>query len=222
MACIFGHKWDGCKCTRCGKIRDEQHDFDLCKGKCRRCGKNTYAEHDWIGCKCSRCGQISHANHKWNGCKCEYCGLVKHNWSNCVCKTCGEKRDEHDWGDYKSGYVCRCKICGEIREKVSIPPVRGRVGQEDFRELRIAEHTGPWSPVSSCINKCCECGVLAYDHDYQETSSKHHDLSDSTSHVYICTKCGHSYTHLSSWSIRRCDIHGNYGGEGSQRGHVKE
>lgn len=36
MQCLI-HKWDGCKCSRCGKVRDEQHA--------------------WIGCKCSRCGK---------------------------------------------------------------------------------------------------------------------------------------------------------------------
>ena len=25
MACWFGHKWNGCKCTKCGKIRAEGH-----------------------------------------------------------------------------------------------------------------------------------------------------------------------------------------------------
>ena len=37
MACLFGHKWDGCKCTRCGKLRNEQHNWKTCK--CYRCGK---------------------------------------------------------------------------------------------------------------------------------------------------------------------------------------
>ncbi len=38
MICIlFGHKWDGCKCLRCGKKRDEQHDWDGCEY--RHCGK---------------------------------------------------------------------------------------------------------------------------------------------------------------------------------------
>lgn len=25
MACLFGHKWNGCKCTKCGKVRNEGH-----------------------------------------------------------------------------------------------------------------------------------------------------------------------------------------------------
>ena len=43
MACLFGHKWNGCKCEICGKTRDEGHDFrlvdDKCMEKCVICGK---------------------------------------------------------------------------------------------------------------------------------------------------------------------------------------
>lgn len=38
VACFFGvHKWNGCKCSRCGAIRNEGHDWD--GAKCRLCGK---------------------------------------------------------------------------------------------------------------------------------------------------------------------------------------
>ena len=47
MACIFGHKWDGCKCTKCGETRNE--------------------EHNWEGAKCKRCGDM----------RCEKCGTTK-------------------------------------------------------------------------------------------------------------------------------------------------
>ena len=36
MACLFGHKWDGCKCEICGKIRDEKHSWR--NGICDICG----------------------------------------------------------------------------------------------------------------------------------------------------------------------------------------
>lgn len=43
MACLFGHKWNGCKCGVCGKTRDEGHGFrlvdDKCMEKCVICGK---------------------------------------------------------------------------------------------------------------------------------------------------------------------------------------
>ena len=62
MACLFGHKWNGCKCSKCGKTRDEQHS--------------------WKGCKCEACGKTQ--NHNWDGCKCVNCGITRdsqHSWS---------------------------------------------------------------------------------------------------------------------------------------------
>ena len=29
---IMGHKWKGCKCERCGKQRDQEHDYRPCEG----------------------------------------------------------------------------------------------------------------------------------------------------------------------------------------------
>jgi hypothetical protein len=58
LSCLFGHRWIGCKCYRCGKKRDEQHDWNLCKGMCSRCYKPCEEQHDWNGHKCSRCGKI--------------------------------------------------------------------------------------------------------------------------------------------------------------------
>ena len=34
---LLGHKWTGCKCDRCGELRDEEHDWNGCT--CRICGK---------------------------------------------------------------------------------------------------------------------------------------------------------------------------------------
>ncbi len=45
MRCLFGHKWDGCKCTKCGDVRDEEHDWDGCK--CKRCDKVRDREHSF-------------------------------------------------------------------------------------------------------------------------------------------------------------------------------
>lgn len=61
MACLFGHKWNGCKCTKCGAVRDEQHDFVPvgCIKKCSICGKELAGVHkagnDY---RCSICGGI--------------------------------------------------------------------------------------------------------------------------------------------------------------------
>ncbi len=43
MACLFGHKWSGCKCMRCGRINDTGHHWNGCK--CTACGKLRNEEH---------------------------------------------------------------------------------------------------------------------------------------------------------------------------------
>ena len=58
LKCNLGfHTWDGCKCTQCGKTRDEQHDWLNDCEKCSRCGKTRENQHGWSkdGEKCSRC-----------------------------------------------------------------------------------------------------------------------------------------------------------------------
>ena len=114
MACLFGHKWNDCKCSKCGKVRDEQHDWDMCKGKCKICGKVRTEQHDWDGCKCSKCGQGRNEQHDWDGCKCSKCGQSrneKHDWDGCKCNKCGQ--EQHDW-DLCKGKCVKCgKICNE-------------------------------------------------------------------------------------------------------------
>jgi len=44
MGCLFNHKWNGCKCEKCGKTRNEGHlwstDFDGFEKVCLICGKS--------------------------------------------------------------------------------------------------------------------------------------------------------------------------------------
>ncbi|MDR0513970.1 MAG: hypothetical protein LBG81_02240, partial [Coriobacteriaceae bacterium] len=58
---IIGHDYVGCKCTRCGETRDEEHDFRPVKGKCeqkcRVCGEVEELPHQWVDNKCTRCGK---------------------------------------------------------------------------------------------------------------------------------------------------------------------
>ncbi|MDI9468758.1 MAG: hypothetical protein QM296_00960 [Bacillota bacterium] len=46
---LFGCKWQGCKCTRCGKTRDQEHDYrpvpGRCVSKCAVCGKDLPQPH---------------------------------------------------------------------------------------------------------------------------------------------------------------------------------
>lgn len=74
IACLFGHKWDGCKCTRCGIIREGYHDWDRCHGVCRKCGAKCPEQHMWNGCTCTHCGKTRDYDHDWKDGICTRCG----------------------------------------------------------------------------------------------------------------------------------------------------
>jgi len=143
FVCKIGlHSWNGCKCSECGKIRDEQHDWskdcEKCSEcgttrenghdwsndceNCTKCGKTREDQHDWSNdCeKCSICGKTRENQHVWNGCKCSKCRKIRneqHDWSkDCnTCALCGEKRKKmHSWTDDK------CSICGKDKETVEV------------------------------------------------------------------------------------------------------
>jgi hypothetical protein len=47
------HKWSGCKCSRCGKIRDSNHDWSNNRERCAICGAErppTQHASQWKGC----------------------------------------------------------------------------------------------------------------------------------------------------------------------------
>jgi hypothetical protein len=106
---LFGHKWSGCICVKCGEVRDEGHDYNLCAGRCKTCGKPCAVEHDWDGCKCVKCGKVRDEAHKWEGCKCAKCGKVRdkaHKWDGCKCEKCGLQK--HSFASNK------CTKCGAV------------------------------------------------------------------------------------------------------------
>ena len=96
---ITGHKWNGCKCIRCGQKRDIEHDWNGCT--CRVCGKKRYKEHIWKQAKndclmvCSVCG-ISRKTAIW-----EYASGIKNGKLEgfaaqavkCYCKQVTEESD---------------------------------------------------------------------------------------------------------------------------------
>ncbi len=72
------HKWDGCTCEKCGRVRDKDHDFDY-------------------SCTCNRCGTVADSFHLWDGCTCRTCGTVRderHDWDGDTCRICGKRRDQ--------------------------------------------------------------------------------------------------------------------------------
>ncbi len=77
LKCKLGsHTWCNCKCTQCGKIRDEQHDWTKDCEKCSECGKSRENQHDWTtDCeKCSKCDKIREGQHDLINNICKICG----------------------------------------------------------------------------------------------------------------------------------------------------
>lgn len=135
--CKLGlHSWNGCKCTECGKERDQLHDWSKDCEKCSICGK--IEKNIVIGNICRTCGnkigktyrepfkpycytckKIVYSYHTFkNDCEvCSTCGKLSgnnHNWSkDCEkCSNCGKIRvNEHDWDG------CKCKTCGKTRDE---------------------------------------------------------------------------------------------------------
>jgi len=66
------HKWEGCKCPACGKVRNQGHDWSKDCQKCARCEAVRAVAHQWDGCKCLVCSRTRDQGHKW-GKECEEC-----------------------------------------------------------------------------------------------------------------------------------------------------
>ena len=148
IKCAIGiHKWTGCKCGKCGKVRDKNHKWGGCK--CWDCGKTREQDHNWIrDCeKCDRCGQVRTGVHLWNGCTCTKCDKARdeeHDWNGCTCTRCRKTRWEgHDW----SG--CKCSKCGKTRDE----------GHDwGYDECRKCGKTGS---DRNMIDVCAKCGGRA-------------------------------------------------------------
>ena len=179
LKCTLGfHTWDGCTCTGCGKVRDEQHDWSKDCEKCSKCGKTRENQHEYTrDCEeCSKCGKTLQVE---IGGVCKTCGNriivswdkkiycirchinFKHDWSkDCEkCSKCDKAREnQHDWSiDCE---IC-CK-CGKTREN---------------------QHN--WSG--------CKCLICA------KTRDEHHDWNGCT-----CSKCGKEQHDLQYCKCTKC------------------
>jgi uncharacterized protein (TIGR02145 family) len=57
VKCLIGaHTWDGCKCSKCHKIRDEQHDWTKDCEQCSKCGRTRSNAHKFKNRFCTICG----------------------------------------------------------------------------------------------------------------------------------------------------------------------
>ena len=66
IMCLLGlHRWQGCKCSACGKTRDKGHDWTRDCERCEACGTTRAEAHVWNGCRCSACGMGRDEGHQW-------------------------------------------------------------------------------------------------------------------------------------------------------------
>ena len=177
MACIFFHKWDGCKCTKCGFVRDKDHrigwknwDNQGCVKICTVCGsKYGKFDHEMVqvpgtcGEKCVRCGytRYHHRFQRVDGTcteKCLDCGEERKaphvfRWEKCkeICNYCGYTRPAHRWNEIWHGRNklagCKCTACGMINPD----------GEHDWQYgVTEGNYTG--------IRVCRQCGARDESH----------------------------------------------------------
>jgi hypothetical protein len=196
----YSHKWEGCKCVYCGKIKEEDHDWSKDCTKCSKCGKMQDEKHDWSkdcekcskcgktianqhdwskDCeRCSKCGKSRQHIHKWGkDCKCTICGKEQHDWSkDCEkCARCGTT-GQHDWDG------CKCKRCSIKRDE-----------QHDWdgcackRCYKKRDEQHEWN---GCTCKKC-----------YKVRDEHHDWSQSCDK---CSICGELVNDNHNWEGCRC------------------
>lgn len=229
LTCLFGHKWNGCTCEKCGEKRDEKHKMIALEGKCMD--------------KCSVCGEEREVKHEWNGCKCERCQVIRdwntdpnyewgadyHKWvisdGTCTkkCSVCGEEDEsEHKWWNEKLGLRgCTCLICGKKdtdRCNYSLIP-----GDECHMRcsccgeiIPSSENHHQWIMLENCRKRCDKCGRIAYDHNYTHTGTTGNPYGESEDN-FKCSKCGHE-----AYRSSRADSGGReYGTDTRQYGIIK-
>jgi hypothetical protein len=123
MSCFF-HKWNGCKCEKCGKTRSVRKMSD----------------HDFYYCKCLKCGFIRDEGHSYKCGKCTICGAVD------ASKGHGDRRN---WDYRMNGGDVEffCKDCGRVMKTEDY----SRVYYAAEQELRNAEDAGCESPYAECL-----------------------------------------------------------------------
>lgn len=99
MSCLIGHKWNGCKCEKCGKTRDSGHDWTgrVCRicgaamqvkktaGSCCICGRSLYRNPD----QADRMDNAARYCYQCGTDICVHC-LQKLGGSQIKCPVCGE------------------------------------------------------------------------------------------------------------------------------------
>ena len=173
MGCLI-HKWDGCKCTKCGKTRDSNHIFVW---SC----KDRWNHDSPKGCYqvCSKCGKVvtdSFSEHEMKIVQCFP-----------TCQKCGYKgRPVHVFARVKDKCLERCTVCGE--EKQLNHFMRGRIRDGHCEQYCIlCGHTiegHKWYQESGC--KCEICGQLNPDGQHSWKTINEGDYTG----IKVCRFCG--------------------------------
>ena len=194
MACII-HKWNGCRCEKCGKIRDKEHDWDGCK--CRKCGKKRNEGHSYI--YRSRWKNITGTEKNWCEGECRICGntlYLEHDYQptdeKCIlrCTRCGNKIETHDFKPVPGRYAEVCSICGEERDYLKIAMNKNKPIHERVRAVKRMKE---FSEVPQVLRDMCAMG----DHIYDIASENRQQFRGGTSSIeYVCVVCGKRYTEV--------------------------
>ena len=197
LLCLFGkHDWRGCKCRKCGLLRDERHEWTTGWGsstqrcKCLECGTTRNIHHDFRkNCSvCSVCGKTlseEDTQHQWwGGCKCHLCGREReHLWAGgCTCTRCHLTRDEgHDWRG------CKCARCHSTRDE-----------GHDWKGCKCArchltnDEGHDWGHDCTTCRLCYKRRVAEHDWTQDCRNCARCHESQETSHVWRdgrCTTC---------------------------------
>ena len=202
LLCRTGiHRYEHCKCTRCGARRDTDHVWNGCK--CTVCGKVRDESHRWNGCKCTVCGAIRDEGHRWDGCKCPVCGKKReegHVWDGCICKKCGTIRSfetdpngkicsVHDWDG------CKCRKCGLTRsEGHRMPPEQ--LQKELAKDIAGGKVLHPMTDIKFQCLRCQHTVTLKGGKTYcpvclspVESTLGYTDSPTIMKQIFKCTKC---------------------------------
>lgn len=121
MVCII-HKWDdGCKCLKCGKIREVKYNY----------------MHDWRGCTCIKCGKIRNDAHDFK------CGVCT------ICGAEDAKKGHGEKGYQISGRQVEvyCTDCGKIIQTFDWDALYDRT----LEEIENADKAGCVSPKAEAL-----------------------------------------------------------------------
>ena len=188
MACII-HKWNGCRCEKCGKIRDKEHDWNGCK--CRKCGQTRNEGHDFI--YRSKWREVSGTKKDWCEGECRICRkfiYIEHDDQptdkKCLvrCARCNREIEMHDFQPIPGRCAEICHICGEERDYMKI--AMNEAVPKD-RRINAIKRLKEASMVPDALREKCEKG----EHIWDVAKFNPQRFQGGTSSTeYVCVVCG--------------------------------